>query len=270
MVGKGYRKFIKQKEKRTITKTPLVFAAPIQKKEKNFKFPWLGIKISMVLILLVAAVYYFFFSASFRINEIIVEGNSLVGRDEIVAIIQPSGNNIFRFSSPDAEKILLEKFSQIRSLEIYKGIPDALKIIVAEREGRVVWQSGEKFYLIGSEGVVAKEILASEFLELPHIVDKKNLQVRPGERILSPSFVAFVINLNDHFFEAVNIKPSHFEVPETTFDINLYTDAGFFVKLNTMRSSKKQLESVKTIVANYRPDIHEYVDIRIDGWAYYK
>jgi hypothetical protein len=37
-----------------------------------------------------------------------------------------------------------------------------------------------------------------------------------------------------------------------------------------MRSSGKQLENLKKVLVEKRPDIKEYIDLRIDGWAYYK
>ena len=67
-----------------------------------------------------------------------------------------------------------------------------------------------------------------------------------------------------------NIKPTHFEVVETTFDVNLHTEAGFYVKFNTMRASAKQLDNLKKVLVKKREEVHEYVDLRIDGWAYYK
>jgi hypothetical protein len=133
-----------------------------------------------------------------------------------------------------------------------------------------VWQAGEDKYLVSTQGEVMRKITSEDTAKLPLIVDKKSIQVKAGDKIVSPNFIAFISNLNDGFFTTVNIKPTYFEVLETTFDVNLYTEAGFYIKLNSLRSSKKQLESLKTVLVEKRQDIHEYVDLRIDGWAYYK
>jgi len=37
-----------------------------------------------------------------------------------------------------------------------------------------------------------------------------------------------------------------------------------------MRSSAKQLNNLKEVLVQKRNDIKEYIDLRIDGWAYYK
>jgi hypothetical protein len=115
-----------------------------------------------------------------------------------------------------------------------------------------------------------KLITGEEGRGLPKVIDKKNFSVSPGKKLVSPNFIAFIVNINQGFFNAVNIKPLDFEVDETTFDVVLRTEAGFYVKLNSLRSSKKQLENLKLVLVNKRPEIKEYVDIRIDGWAYYK
>ena len=115
-----------------------------------------------------------------------------------------------------------------------------------------------------------KKLEETETYTSPLISDSKNLPVSLGASIVSPNFIAFVTNINDKFFETTNIKPTYFEIPQTTFDLYLYTEAGFYVKFNTMRSSSKQLENLKKVLVEKRDGVKEYVDLRIDGWAYYK
>ena len=102
------------------------------------------------------------------------------------------------------------------------------------------------------------------------VSDQKNLEVKIGDQIVSSSFISFAKNISDKFFEYTNIKISGFQVPETTFDLYVYTEAGFYVKFDTTRSADRQLSDLKNIIITYRDSIHEYVDVRINGWAYYK
>jgi hypothetical protein len=139
-----------------------------------------------------------------------------------------------------------------------------------EREGKISWQSGDSVYLVSDQGEVVRRIVGDEGAGLSKIIDKTNLPVVPGTQLVSPNFIAFIVNINSNFYETVNIKPLDFEVGETTFDVVLKTDAGFYIKFNTLRSSKKQLENLKKVLVSKRQDIKEYVDIRVDGWAYYK
>lgn len=241
----------------------------IVKNEDKSSIPKWGFKILFYIIVLCALAYFFLFSPWFKVKEIIIEGNTLLSKDLVIASI-PTGQNIFLFNLKNTKKTLLSDFPEIKSAEIYRGIPNAIKIVILEREGKISWQSGDSIYLVSDQGEVVRKITGDEGKDLSKVIDKTNLPVVPGTQLVSPNFIAFIININSNFYDAVNIKPLDFEVGETTFDVNLKTDAGIYVKFNTLRSSKKQLKNLKKVLVAKRQDIKEYVDIRVDGWAYYK
>lgn len=255
----GYKKY----------RAPSVFNASKKKERARIKLTWLEVKVALIAVAVLYVFYIIFFSSFFAVKDVIIEGNNLLNSDEVIAKV-PKNQNIFLFSTNKIRRDLLSNFTEIKDLEIYRGIPSAIKIVVLERDGSVVWQSGESKYLISTQGEVARQIVGDEGTNLPVIVDKKALPVTPGSQLLSPNFIAFVTNIYSGFFDEVNIRPTMFDIDETTFDINLYTEAGFYVKFNSLRSSKKQLENLKKVLVEKRDQIHEYVDIRIDGWAYFK
>lgn len=246
-----------------------VFSGESLQEKTGITFSYSFIKHIFYILCLFTLVYFIFFSSFFALSDMIIEGTSNVSKDEILNLI-PKGKNIFLLKSRDLENEILDRFPEIESVQIYRGVPNAIKVVITERDSKLVWQSGEQRYLISSQGDITKKIDPSVASDLPLVIDKKNIPVVLGDQLVSPNFVAFVNNVYSTFFTTINIKPLRFEVDETTFDINLYTDAGFYVKLNTMRSSKKQLDNLKLVLDSKRQDIHEYVDLRIDGWAYYK
>lgn len=238
------------------------------KEEKKISFSFKSVKYILGLGIIIYLVYFVLFSQQFYIKDILVEGSDLVPKDQIIAEVPRQ--NIFRLDIIALKAKLINDFPEVREVEIFRGIPDALKIVVNERDGKMVWQSGDKKYLVSSQGEITRQVVGTEGDGLPLVADKKALPVKPGEKLLSSNLVAFVVNIYNGISDAVNVKPDHFEVNETTFDLNLYTDAGFYVKLNSLRSSKKQLDNLKLVMIDKRSEIHEYVDLRIDGWAYYK
>jgi len=254
---------------KTSYKNQRVFSGENLEEKPGITFSYSSLKYIFITLCVIALFYAVFFSSFFAISEVIVEGASNVSKEELSSAM-PQGKNIFLLKSHDLENEILKKFPQIESAQIYRGIPNAIKIVVYERDSRLIWQSGEHKYSVSSQGEITKKIDPSIVSELPSVIDKKNIPVIPGERLVSPNFVAFVNNIYSTFFTEINIKPLNFEISETTFDIDLLTEAGFYVKLNTMRSSKKQLDNLKLVLDAKRQDIHEYVDLRIDGWAYYK
>ncbi|MEI8143234.1 MAG: FtsQ-type POTRA domain-containing protein [Candidatus Berkelbacteria bacterium] len=227
------------------------------------------IKLVFALVVVLSASVFFLTSSYFKVADVIVEGNVLIQTDAIRAEI-PTGQNIFLSNTGDIEKNILKKMSEIKDIRVIRGIPNAYKVIVLERNPVMVWQTTGKNYLLSDQGEIIHEVPADKYTNLILVADKHNLPVSNATQIVSPNFVAFTLNLNNQFFNAVNIHPIKYEIQDTTFDMNVSTDAGFFVKFDTTRSSASQLENLKIVLAQKRPDIKEYVDLRIDGWVYYK
>jgi len=250
-------------------RSPKIYRPTLGREKPKFKLSPARLKFVLILVILFGILYYFFASPQFRVKDIIVEGNSLVSRDEIVSIL-PTDENIFLFNTDKSRSEIVSKFPEIKQVEIYRGIPDALKIVVLERENKIVWQTNTDLYYVSAKGYVTRKITTDQIRGLPVVVDTKTLPVKLGQELVSPNFVAFITNVFSSFQDEEGIKPLNFEIPETTFNINLKTEAGFYVKLNSLRSSQKQLGDLKKILTQYKDNIHEYVDLRVDGWAYYK
>jgi len=248
-----------------------VFVAPKEKFEYNPVINWPQKPWGNILIVLLIGILFYFFSYShyFGISEIINEGNKLVLSEEIAKKVS-RGENIFRFNITKAKTEIIQTSPIIEDIAIYRGIPNTIKIMILERDPVLVWQSGGKFYLIDGAGVIDKEVNQNEFSELIHLSDQKNIPVKIGDQVISSEFIKFITDINNNFFQYCNIKVSGFQLQETTFDLYVFTEAGFYVKFDTTRPYDKQLTDLKNTIINYRENIREYVDVRINGWVYYK
>jgi len=251
-------------------RAPAVFNVVKPKESREIKIPGATWKYLFLILAILGLLYFLFYSSYFKINDVMVEGNLLVPTAEIEQSVT-KGENIFRFNSKSTQAAILQSHPEIADVEVLRGLPNAIKIVVLERDRKMVWQSGGVNYLVSSEGIATKKIdNDTDGKDLPQVVDKQNLPVEQGTTLVSPAFVEFINEINTSFFSTVNIHPTHFEVTETTFMVDLYTDAGFYVKLDTLRSPEKQLSDLKAILVAHRADIHEYVDLRVNGWGYYK
>ena len=215
--------------------------------------------------------YLIFFTDFFKISDVMIEGNQIT-ESEVIKKTLPIGDNIFLLSSSQLQKQILEKIPEIKDARVYKGFPDALKVVVLEYSQSLIWKSNQRFYLVSSEGYIYRDVTdeVDKYSTLPRVEDNSNLNFEQRSKITSAIFVSFVQNIRNNFFSTVNIEPDYFYITESTFDLNLKTKAGFVVKFDTLRSSKKQLEDLKKVLAEKRDQIQEYVDLRVDGWAYYK
>lgn len=250
-------------------RTPLVFNARKAKPDKDKTPVKINYRVVSAILILIILYYFLFWSSFFRIKDFLVEGNSLVATQKLIESL-PKDENIFRVKTSSLENKLKTEFPEIKDVKIYRGIPNALKIVVLEHDNKLVWQTGGRRFFLSSQGVVSRELPPEEGSALPMVIDTKNFTVLSRQSVVSPSFVSFIENVNNNLNSRTNLNPDHFEVMDTTFDVNLIIKEGFYIKLNSLRSSDVQLDNLKTILISKRDQIHEYVDMRINGWAYYK
>ncbi len=260
-----------RRESRLSYNQPKIFSPRKEKEARSTINPYPLIKVVLLLLIAGAVAYFVFFSTLFSIRDVLVEGNQLVSKDKIVNSV-PTGNNIFLTSSDEIKEKLLSEVPELRDVQIYKGIPNAVKVVVLEHNKSIIWKSSGRFYLVSSEGYAYRDVTEdmSNYQVLPRVEDNSNLGIDHRSKIANASFVSFVLNIQNNFFNTVNIEPDYFYITESTFDLYLKTKAGFVVKFDTLRSSKKQLDDLKRVLAEKRDQVNEYVDLRIDGWAYYK
>lgn len=242
-------------------RAPSVFSSNIRA-VKEISIPAWVYKTIFFVLILVIMIYFVFYSKTFAVRDVIVEGNHFATTEAVSSFV-PKHSNIFRLNLTETKKQILTNVPEVKDLTIYRGIPNAVKIVVFERDARVLWQSGNDVYFLSSQGEIAKKVNRDDKIAgVPKVIDTKNLPIKVGVRVVSASFINFILTIQNDLQPEANIKPLDFSIDETTFDVNLATDAGFYIKFNTLRSSKSQLNNLKSVLVAKRPDVHEYVDLR--------
>ena len=134
----------------------------------------LGLKISCLalLILLAALLYLMFFSSLVGIKKIQITGLSRVniGDVERLALKQSGQNrywlfkqqNLLIFDSHTFTRTLADIY-HFKEIKIKKSLFHTLKINLAEREYRYLWQEKDKYYYIDQDGYLINELI----LDLP-------------------------------------------------------------------------------------------------------
>jgi len=241
-------------------------------REKKYYLSRRFVLIVVLCIISVLLIWFLFFSSYFKIKKIIISGSL---NPEVEAEINRfQGKNILLFRTAKVEKNLAQKQTSIASLEIYKGIPDILKVKVNVRIPKIAWQSGDKTYLIDKKGVVFELGQGTAVTErgepIPTIVDTKEVSLELGRQIVTEYFVKFILDLTKDFSAKIGANIQAIKIGETTFQIEVETDQGWRVYLDTTRDLNNQLTALRKILDQYRDQIHEYVDLRVEGRAYYK
>lgn len=230
---------------------------------------WIGVA---VCTLLGAAAWVIFGSTTFHIQQIDVVGSA---NEAVRAEIEElRGVNILTYSTGGMTARLKEAQSSIETLHISKGLPHTLRVEVALRTPVIRWERGGESYLLDEDGVVFQHAPGSGMDEviagLPRVVDLQAEPVIPGKKVMSRQFVAFIRETTATFADQFPIALDHFELSQTSFEITLVTKSTWKAVFDTTRPPQPQLESLRQVFEHFHDDIHEYVDLRVPGRAYFK
>lgn len=231
------------------------------------KFFWLAV---MALFLVGTLAWFVFGSGYFLVKEIRVIGS--VTPEVETSINSLHGEHLLTYTTSGMEKNLKKTQGSIKKIKISKGLPDTLLVSVDLRQPVLVWRSQGKDFLIDKTGVVYTADVSElkSIKDLPLVEDTMNQPVTPGSAFVTPQFVGFINDLNQKFSETFPIKVEKFTVRETTFEIELHTSEGWYAILDTNRLIDPQLLGLESVFEKFGSDIKEYIDLRIEGKAYFK
>lgn len=246
-------------------------------KDANFTLPTWFPKVFIGVVVVIFIVWFFIGAPWWKVKHIQVDGEAT---EEVTAEIEKlRGQNILWLSVTHPDRVIREKQPSLQQIQILRGIPDALRVKLIEREPAMMWQSGERWYTLDATGFVYREqqlnkkadgSLEYPATELPIVVDRHNLPVKIGQTIVRPSFITFVEELRRRLPEELKLTMVRAEIEETSVSVRAVTDAGWSILFDTNRQLDPQLRTLTRVLATKRAEIKEYVDVRVRGWVYYK
>lgn len=231
----------------------------------NTNFLWFMI---IVLILVIVA-WFIFYSEYFKIKSIILEGevNESV-KNDINAFY---GKNIFLFTVSGQDERLKDSQTSIDKLNIVKGIPDTLKVEVFVRKPEIRWKTGDKTYYIDKNGVLFDlELSSEEYNKIPLVSDDRNLQVVPGNKMVTNDFVEYVKTISAKLPELVKKEIEEIKINETTLFLEIKLKDGYRIYFDTLGNTDDQLKILSKIIENHNNEVKEYIDLRVTNRGYYK
>ena len=96
-----------------------------KKMKRKRRMPWR--LIGLLILVLVVAGGVLLFAPVFRIRSVVITGNELVSKDEIVKAMGNVDENLFRFSGGQLKKQLMT-IPGIRDVKVHKKLPDQLEL----------------------------------------------------------------------------------------------------------------------------------------------
>ncbi|MFH2104839.1 MAG: hypothetical protein ABII72_01245 [Parcubacteria group bacterium] len=231
-------------------------------------------------------IYFLFFTNFFRVNKIILIDNVEVSQTEVEKVFDKfrerkrlwilPADNIFLLNKDDLNKFLIAEIPRLEQVEIEKKLTDMVKVKTKERQLLLVWVAGNELHYVDQYGSVCCRATLDEVVErdLPLVYDSNDREVYLREEVVTRNFVGFLQDLHQKFPQQVDAEIKKFWAPSILAkEVHLETEAGWRVYFSIDRSVESQLGDLKIVMDEQiktRIERVDYIDLRIDNWAYYK
>lgn len=254
-----------QKEK-FYFRRPEVITATERAKKERYRMNLKPLRSFLYLIILALVIYVVVFSSSFKVKKVEIIGVKSV---EISDYLNQSlvGKNILLMRTGSYLKTLSKKFPILEEASMVRGLPSTIKVSVKERLQTLVVCNSQDCFEVDNQGYAYQK--TSRPVDKIVLIDEKNLQIKENDKIFSNSFISFFLGVIDGFSKT-DIKITEARMDETTFRIRFVTKEGWTMILDSSANLENQISAVKQVVAKNKQDLREYVDVRVEGFAYIK
>ncbi len=231
------------------------------------------------------------FSPWLKVKNIVIEGNlrsdayttawRWLGRESMRKLYGKfSGNHIFFIRTKELENALMED-ELIDSVVIEKKFPSSLVIGIEERTASFTYVLDGVRYILDSRGslleVTEKPIEKNDaYSSLPIVYGTSTSpMIVNNESSFTPQLTKFIKRLSvefSKFFE--NLAIVRFAIGDNGNTITAMTSEGWYALLDPTTDIMVQLSNLsrvyKEVVSESRKKRLEYIDVRIENYAYYK
>ncbi|MFW0837775.1 MAG: cell division protein FtsQ/DivIB [Candidatus Komeilibacteria bacterium] len=241
-----------------------------------------------LVVLLITIIYILGFSSYYEIKYIQIVGNEAINTSEIEELIWQRldskvglffpRNNFWLLST----KYLLKHIKQHYTFEeitIDKKYPDTISLRLQEKQGKLVWQSTDKYYVLDAYGVVTRQLQTNyspEESHVPLVVDLSAEAVDIGKIKLNPSIITTMIEASTIYDTIISMPIlafDHLAINNTTSDwFKIVTSSGIEIHLNDQTSAAAQLDKLAKVLAADKIDLTNigYINLRIADQVIYK
>ena len=252
----------------------------IKRRKSVFKnrFFWLGI---LTFVIAVTFFYLLFFSEIFQAKKVIITGEEKVSKEELKLLIEKKlENKIFFFKTKsiflvnlnEIKRDILNDWPQIAEVEIGRGFPDALNIVVIERVRVANWCREDNCFLIDNEGIIFEEVLLG--VDLTKIIDRQNREsFTLGERAIEKTLLSQILETERKLKEDLKIQLQEILIVSEE-RLNIRTSEGWEIYLNPQGDIGWQLTKLRATLEEEIPSEKrknlEHIELRFGNFAPYK
>lgn len=230
-------------------------------------------------ILLGAVIFYVvFISSLFQVSNPDVQGPNNALSQSLSKEVNNYLNsrllakNWLFLNQQDLKGYLQKTFTGQETITVSKKFPNHLSVVTDEQKPGLIWKTGSRTYILSTSGRVISEQQKADNSALPQVIDSTNLPVEVGSRVAARDFVNFVSKVGD-FMKANKIGVEKMYVLDTTSELYVKTQAGYDIKFSTNQnpdSATRSLKATLDLINQQNKKPSSYIDLRVEGRAFYK
>lgn len=246
-------------------------APPPRKRTKSprpsVKLPWRWIALGGGMLLL-----GWFIWTRFTVSQVNV--TTILRTQEVKSEVQtilakdPRQGNLLTISTARVASDLAAADPALRDIKVTRSWPAGIFVEAVQKQPALGWSTGNQKYLLDRDGTIIGTLPATS--QLTVITDGSNLPVTVGQRVVTASFVTFCTDVLSRL-PSVGITVTGLSLRETTFDLYVQTSKGYYLIFDTKRAPVDEIADLKTVLTTLNGKAPtQYIDMRINGKAYYK
>lgn len=210
----------------------------------------------------------------FVVTQVVVHAPSRGGevQTETMKLLKGSWRqgNLLTMNEEDLEAQLSTTDPILKSVQVRRQFFHAVVITATFKQPSLGWASDNQRYLLDKDGTAIGVLPAAS--TLPVVNDGSNLPVKVGQQVVGSRFVSFVTGIGPGLM-AQGLGVRSIDVKDTTLDLNVATNKGYKLLMDTSRPLEDELADLKAVegvLAAQKKAPAEYIDLRVSGKAYYK
>mgnify|MGYP001342121091 CR=1 FL=1 len=264
-------------QRQTVRHVPRIYG-DLQKPKRDWRKLRRFLRILLVLLLGYCLYYFLFESRMFAVETVEVQGAQVAEPSAIQALV-PLGGNIWRFPEDDVSRSIKES-QPVLTVQVLKGIPRTVRVVVTERTPVIRWQSGETIYLLDSDGIAFMQYPVAQppspetsfgllLQQVPLVNDSKRLPVAIGDAVVSRLFEEFVGSASSAMRSYLSVYTvEYIEIGDSSYDITMVVSGGMRVFMSSLADPGVQVRNLARLQRDGKLKPDSQVDLRIDRWAY--
>lgn len=236
--------------------------------------------------------YVIFFSPFLIITRVSVSGTQELDANVIGSLVgaeingkyfnKITKNNILLVSSKKIEKIISDRFKRIESVQVKKVFPEALEIIIAERESMFILCSNNTCFIVDNNGIpyARADFESNELKENELLVmnDDGGKEIKIGEQVVTADYMKYLLAIKNELKSELDLEiEKNYRTPRLiSGDIRVKTSEGWMIYFDESLPIEKEIEALKLVLEKIEKDETgkraslEYIDLRIENKVFYK